>query len=136
MQWLTNNLGTIAIIVSSVFTFAGVLVTVLFKNKGAGRLLKSIGNVVKRLPTLIKTAEKLGGTGEEKKLYVMEQVALYFLAEGVEPTEDDLASISEQVDAQVKLSKELHTTVQEVKTDNNQTVNNNILVGALHNEEN
>lgn len=136
MQWLTNNLGTIAIIISSVFTFAGVLVTVLFKNKGAGRLLKSIGNVVKRLPTLIKTAEKLGGTGEEKKLYVMEQVALYFLAEGVEPTEEDLASISEQVDAQVKLSKELHTTVQEVKTDNNQTVNNNILVGALHNEEN
>lgn len=106
--FLANNVGSIAIIVSALCTFAGVLITVIFKNKKAGKLLVVIGAVVKKLPTFIKTAEQLGGDGITKKAYVMEQVDLYFRACGVTPSADDLAGISVQVDESVKLTKELH----------------------------
>jgi len=95
-QWLLNNIGTVAIIVTAVLSFAGVIVNIVFKNKPASKVLQSLAKVVSKLPNLIKTAEKLGGTGEEKKNYVMEQVALYFTADGVKPSEDDLKRISEQ----------------------------------------
>ena len=117
-QWLLNNIGTVAIIVTAVFTFAGAVINILFKNKPASKLLKSIANVVAKLPNLIKTAEKLGGTGEEKKAYVMEQVILYFTADGVKPTEEDLQSISSQIDNNIKLTKELHTVDTKVSKDN------------------
>lgn len=115
-EFIISNLGTLAIIVSSIFTFAGVLVTVITKNGKAGNLLKSIGNVVKNLPTLIKRAEQLGGSGEDKKAYVMEQVQLYFRADGVTPSKEDLEDISTQVDEQVKLTKTLHVTATEKAT--------------------
>lgn len=117
-QWLLNNIGTVAIIVTAVLSFAGVIVNIIFKNKPASKVLKSIANVVSKLPTLIKTAEKLGGTGEEKKQYVMEQVALYFTADGVKPTEKDLQTISTQIDSEIKLTKELHTVDTTTTKDN------------------
>jgi len=117
-QWLLNNIGTVAIIVTAVLSFAGVIVNIVFKNKPASKVLQSLAKVVSKLPNLIKTAEKLGGTGEEKKNYVMEQVALYFTADGVKPSEDDLKRISEQIDNTVKITKELHTVDTKVVKDN------------------
>lgn len=117
-NWLLNNIGTIAIIVTAVLSFAGVIVNIVFKNKPASKVLKSISNVVSKLPNLIKTAEKLGGSGDEKKAYVMEQVLLYFTADGVKPTEKDLETISSQIDNSIKLTKELHTVDSTVTKDN------------------
>jgi len=117
-QWLLNNIGTVAIIVTAVLSFAGVVLNILFKNKPASKVLKSMANIVAKLPNIIKTAEKLGGTGEEKKTYVMEQVALYFTADGVKPSEKDLESISTQIDSSIKLTKELHTVDTKVTKDN------------------
>lgn len=117
-QWLLNNIGTIAIIVTAVLSFAGVVVNLVFKNKPASKLLQSLARVVAKLPNLIKTAEKLGGTGEEKKTYVMEQALLYLTAEGVKPDDSDLEYISSNIDSQVKLTKELHTTESKVAKDN------------------
>ncbi|MBO7345331.1 MAG: hypothetical protein J6U92_05280, partial [Clostridia bacterium] len=99
-------------------TITGLIVNKVFNNKPASDLLKSIAKVTSKLPNLIKTAEKLGGTGEEKKAYVMEQVGLYFTADGVKPTEKDLTYISTTIDNQVKLTKELHTVDVKTTKDN------------------
>ena len=108
LTFLANNVGSIAAIISAVLTFAGVVVTVFTKNKKAGKLLVVMGNVIRKLPTLIKTAEQLGGDGATKKAYVMEQVELYFRACGITPSPKELETISAQVDDEVKLTKELH----------------------------
>lgn len=105
-------------ILTVLITITGLIVSKVFNSKPASELLKSIAKVISKLPNLIRTAEKLGGSGDEKKAYVMEQVALYFTADGVKPTEKDLEQISCVVDSQVKLTKELHTIDLKTTKDN------------------
>lgn len=108
MKWLATNIDTICLVLGLLLTALGTVLSLLGKRKGAGKGLIAMGNIVAHLPSFIRTAEKLGGTAEEKKSYVLEQVLLYFRAEKVEPTEQQLLSISQQVDDQVKLTKDLH----------------------------
>lgn len=109
VNWLLSNIDLICLILGLVLTTAGTVLSLLGKKAGASKTLKAMGNIVAHLPSFIRTAEKLGGSGEDKKNYVLEQVLLYFKAEGVKPSEEQLISISQQIDDQVKLTKELHS---------------------------
>lgn len=107
LNWVISNLNTIFLILGAILSIVGVIFTLLGKPK-LGKTLKATGSVVAHLPSFISTAEKLGGTGEEKKRYVLEQVYLYLKADGVTPDEDTILNISKQIDDIVKLTKELH----------------------------
>lgn len=109
VNWLLSNIDLVCLILGLVLTTLGTVLSFVSKNKGTGKNLRAMGNIVAHLPSFIRTAEKLGGTGEEKKAYVVEQVLLYFKAEGVNANEEQLLSISQQIDELVKLSKELHS---------------------------
>ena len=109
-QWVLDNIDVVCLIIGLILSTLGTILSIVSKNANAGKSLKAMGNIVAHLPSFIRTAEKLGGTGEEKKAYVIEQVLLYFKAEGVKATDNDIASISAQIDDQVKLTKDLHNS--------------------------
>lgn len=113
VQFIVNNFATICGVVSAVLTAGGVIAGLFARTKKASKTLKAIGGVVEHLPTYIRTAEKLGGTGEDKKAYVIEQVLLFLRADGVTPSKDQLDSISKQIDEQVRLTKSLHVMVRQ-----------------------
>lgn len=109
LQFIINNADVIFGVVGAVATAGGVIAGLFTKTSKAKKCLLAIGEISNHLPSFIKTAEKLGGTGEEKKAYVMEQVVLWLKAQHVTPTQAQLDSISTQIDEDIKLTKTLHT---------------------------
>ena len=109
----TNTL--IATIAAAVIGLIGTIIAALL---GSGKVklstvkntLTSVINVLSKLPTLIKRAEKVGTTGEERKAYVIEQAELMSAADGVALTEADKELIAEAIDNQVNLTKEINNT--------------------------
>ena len=115
VQFIVDNFTIICTVLSAVITLISLLIG--NKSKKGQKALNSLAGVIERLPTYIKTAEKLGGSGEDKKAYVLEQVRLYLRADGVSPTAEQLDTIGRQIDEQVKLTKSLHVAVRRATED-------------------
>lgn len=107
MEWLSNNIGLVCSIAGVLITGLSVLYSLITKGKKS-KVLTGLAKVVNSFPTAIQMAEKIGGTGEEKKTFVMGQAKLLCQAMGFEPTEGHLAEFSAIVDNLVALSKSIN----------------------------
>lgn len=111
MQWLTNNLQLVFTIISILLGTAGTIFGLL-KKKAPSKVLQGLAEVVAQIPTFIRTAERIADTGEDKLAYVLNQVKLYCQARGFTPTNDQLEDIKQQINDQVKLSKDINKQVK------------------------
>lgn len=116
MGWLTANFGIICTVLSAIIGVVGAIFGVLKGKAGAGKVLKGLASVIKQFPDFIRTAEKVGVTGEEKLRYVLNQAVLSCKALGFTPTEEQLIDMTEQIDEMVKLSKQINLHSKTVTT--------------------
>jgi len=108
MSFIIDNLGLICSILSSLIAIASVIFGIVCKNTNTSKKLKGLAEVVKTFPALIRTAEKVSDKGEDKLAYVLELAILHCQAKGFEPTEEQLKDMVEQIEDQVKLSKDIN----------------------------
>ena len=109
MDWVFDNLSVIILVVGVIAYIIAFIVKLVTKGK-KGDILQSIANVIVKLPEIIVTAEKVGTTGEERKLYAMTQAELIAKALGITLTDQQKTEISNIIDGLVALSKTINLT--------------------------
>lgn len=105
------------LIITLVVSAIGLITTILSivfgtNNAKANKVSKALDVIKKaitRLPDFIATAEKVTTVQEERKDYVLNQAILYCRSEGVDVSEEDYRTLSNAIDRQVALSKEINT---------------------------
>lgn len=117
MKWIIENIELVSVIVSIILTAGGWVVSLIFKNKKAGKVLTGISQVVKSFPEYIQMAEKISDNGEEKKTFVMNQAILLCQSIGIQPTEEQLAYFSAIIDDLVALSKTINLYTNKTTTE-------------------
>lgn len=125
VEFLISNIDVICAVLGLLIAIGGAVASLLTNKQS--KVLTGLSKVVNSFPEIIKVAEKIAGTGEDKKTYVLQQAELLCKAMGFTPTEQQLAEMSEVIDKLVALSKEINTYTNKPTV---QTVGIEILGGS------
>lgn len=86
----------------------GTIAGVVLRKPNLAKGLKVFANAIKSIPDFIRQAEKISTDPIERKTYVLNMFVLHCQAQGYAPSEEELADVSEQIDDQVKLTKDIN----------------------------
>lgn len=112
-QFIIDNIWSILGVLVAI---AGVLVGKFFPNTKVAKGVQVMLKVFKSLPEYIRQAEKVSEDPEARKMYVLNQFILNAQANGYTPSEQDLADVSERIDDQVKLTKDINLSSKSTTT--------------------
>lgn len=115
LQYIVDNMGVICALLITLINAIVLIVSKVSSNK-KGKVIEGITDVINSLPDLIKTAEKVANSGEERKVYVMNQVVLLCKSLGFNPTEEHISYFNAITDNLVALSKSINLYSNEPKT--------------------
>lgn len=126
-EFIATNITAIG---SLLLAIATSVLTVLSKSSSSKNkaVYEAVQFVVKILPRLIAFSESsnAGKTGATKKEFVMTFVETILSGRGVIMTDAIRSEISENIDAIVNVTKEIHTTTKEGKAENEENLRNDI----------
>ena len=107
-QFIINNIGWISGVLSALIGILGTILGVKIKGSNAEKVLKGLSAVTKQLPTFIRQAEKVSTDPAERLAFALNQAILSCQAQGFTPNDQQITDFTDQINDQVKLSKDIN----------------------------